>query len=251
MNKRKAVLLSLVILFFGFLASCTETGDNPVADNEAPTITGTFSHASDARISGDSLYFSTRIEDNVSLKFYSVKVAYVGTKKTNASEWERSEFFNVSGKSVGNHFDWIIPQDAASGAYQISINAEDEAGNKAKPWTYDFTITNSGDSIAPTISVISPNVTTADTFSLTTTMMIKANLTDNIGLGSAWVEIATTSGTVKHTISYPTLNATQFFSIDTSYTIPGNFGTGEFLANFYSKDINNNQNIESVTFYTK
>lgn len=185
----KKYILGLSALAVVGFSSCKK--DDP--DNQKPVIASINEPAD-----GDTLYTGTEfhitgvVTDNVELSqlkidIHSADDGHDHERINGASHWETIVVVDLAGRnqSIDKHID--IPAEAAAGKYHIIITAVDAAGNQSDFVERDVIIRNSGDLIAPQITLSSPlagsSVNVGDMLNVT------GVLQDNLGLESAEVKV--------------------------------------------------------------
>jgi hypothetical protein len=182
------ILAATACIAIGF-SSCKK--DDP--DNQKPVIASINEPADgDTLYTGTEFHITGSVTDNEALSQLKIDIhnaddGHSHERINGASHWETIIVVSLSGKnqSIDEHID--IPAEAAAGKYHIILTAVDAAGNQSDIVERDVIIRNSGDLIAPQISLSSP--TSGSVIALGDNITIAGQLTDNIGLESAEVKI--------------------------------------------------------------
>lgn len=151
--------ITLLVLAAGlvFLNACNK-GDGEEKDTTKPVITLSTPKSGDEFVSGGKINISATFSDNKELSQYKIEIHddFDGHThlKTGSPAFAYSKIVGISGTSNTLNLAIDIPQDVATGAYHLIINALDKAGNEAEFAEADITIKSSLDSIAPTLTII-------------------------------------------------------------------------------------------------
>jgi hypothetical protein len=189
MKKYHLPLLSIILLYSISFSSCKKDE----VDNTAPSIVSVSEPLeNDTLISGDELHVDATITDDVELSqlkidIHSASDGHMHGKMDASSYWEKIVILNLTGKSQSIHEHIDIPADVAAGLYHVIMAAVDKAGNTSEIVERDIYIRNSGDLIAPVITVSSPvagsNITAG------TDLIIQGDVIDNLALSALEIKI--------------------------------------------------------------
>jgi len=208
MNSKNILFGALCVCASLFITSCKK--DTP--DTEAPAITAVDEPLmNDTLFTGAELHVEASISDNEELSQLKIDVhaaedGHNHGKVDGSAYWETIVLVDLSGASTSVHEHIDIPADAASGKYHVILSAVDKAGNQSEIVERDIYIQNSGDQIAPIVTITSP--TPNESISLSAGINVSAILTDNIALEDADLRLLLGSAVVFETEI--TLSGTEF-----------------------------------------
>jgi uncharacterized membrane protein len=183
MNLKFSVLgVFLLVIHMFSLSSCKK---NEV-DETRPVISEiTEPLMNDTLFSGSEFHVKLKVSDNEELSqlkidIHSAEDGHSHGKVDASSYWETVVIVNLSGKEqlVDEHID--IPIDAASGLYHVILTAVDKSGNMSEVSERDIFIQNSGDLIAPLLTIQAP--TEGATLAAGSDLNVQASITDNLSL---------------------------------------------------------------------
>lgn len=185
--------LNLSILAFmciGMLASSCKK-DNP--DTTQPVIESIAKPLeNDTLFTGSEIHIEGSITDDTELSQFKIDIhgasdGHSHGKLSSASFFEVIRIIDLAGKvqAINEHI--MIPQEAAAGRYHVIMTAVDASGNQSDFVERDIFIRNSGDLIAPTITLNSP--AQGGNYSLALPLTISALMSDNAALGDVEVKI--------------------------------------------------------------
>jgi hypothetical protein len=139
----------------------------------------------DTLFSGSEFHVDLKVSDNDELS--QLKIDIHGAEdghshgKVDASAfWETVIIVDLSGKEQLVHKDIVIPADAASGIYHVILTAVDKSGNMSDVSEIDIFIQNSGDLLAPLVTLQAPLEGASITAG--SDLNVQAALTDNLSL---------------------------------------------------------------------
>lgn len=210
----KTILLSSIVFSLG-LSSCKK--DDP--DKTAPVIASVSEPLSgDTLLSGGELHVEATITDNEELSQLKVDIhsdadGHSHGKIDASSYWEQVYIFNLTGATQSLHQDIQIPANAAAGAYHVILTAVDKSGNTSAFVERDIYIRNSGDLVAPLITLSAPS--SGASITAGTDLTVSGELTDNVGLYKAEVKVYKGSTLVNDTdidLAAPTHSLNQTIS---------------------------------------
>lgn len=208
MNSKTILFGALFVCASFFITSCKK--DTP--DTEAPSINSVEEPLmNDTLFTGSELHVEANISDNEALSQLKIDVhaaedGHNHGKVDGSAYWETVVILDLSGASTSVHEHIDIPADAASGKYHVILTAVDKAGNQSEIVERDIFIQNSGDQIAPIVTITSPSPN--ETISLGAGINVSAILTDNIALEDADLRLLLGSTVVFETEI--TLSGTEF-----------------------------------------
>jgi hypothetical protein len=199
MNSKTILFGALCLCASFFISSCKK--DTP--DMQAPTITAVEEPAmNDTLLTGSELHIEASISDNDELSQLKIDVhaaedGHNHGKVDASAYWETVVLVDLSGASTSVHEHIDIPADAASGTYHVILSAVDKAGNQSEIVERDVYIQNSGDQLAPIVTITSPSQN--DTIALSAGLNVTAILTDNVALEDADLILLSGSSVVYET----------------------------------------------------
>ena len=199
MNSKNILFGALCLCASLFISSCKK--DTP--DTQAPKITAVEEPAmNDTLLTGSELHIEASISDNDELSQLKIDVhaaedGHNHGKVDASAYWETVVLVDLSGASTSVHEHIDIPADAASGTYHVILSAVDKAGNQSEIVERDVYIQNSGDQLAPIVTITSPSQN--DTIALSAGLNVTAILTDNVALEDADLILLSGSSVVYET----------------------------------------------------
>ena len=139
----------------------------------------------DTFLSGSELHVDLKVSDNdelsqLKIDIHSAEDGHSHGKVDASSYWETVVIVDLSGKEQLVHEDIAIPADAASGTYHVIITAVDKSGNMSDVSERDIFIQNSGDLIAPLVTIQTP--LEGATLAAGGDINVQAAITDNLSL---------------------------------------------------------------------
>lgn len=185
----KSLLLLSSIAIISFSSSCKK--DEP--DKEAPVIVSVSEPINDDTLyTGNELHVDLKVTDNealsqVKIDIHSAEDGHSHGKIAAGAYWEEIRIVNVSGTSFDMHEHIDIPTTAAAGKYHVIITAVDKAGNQSAVTERDIYILNSGDLIAPVITLSAP--TSGGSINSGSMLTVSGNIVDNDELSEVKVMI--------------------------------------------------------------
>jgi hypothetical protein len=142
--------------------------------------------------SGEVLTVTAHFSDDRNLRSYSIEIA-LQDEHLKTSHPIGGFVFSETGDLAGDHQsvtkDIGIPVDVAAGSYLVTVSCADKKGN-SKSAEATFWLWNSTDTVAPIVQVTSLSDTTVNSFIVGDTIPLQGNLSDNIKLGNAEIELA-------------------------------------------------------------
>jgi hypothetical protein len=175
----KSILTLFSIAIISFSTSCKK--DDP--DTEAPVIVSVEEPLNDDTLyTGNELHVDLKVTDNeglsqVKIDIHSAEDGHSHGKIAAGAYWEEIRIVNVSGTSFDMHEHIDIPTTAAAGKYHVIITAVDKAGNQSAITERDVYILNSGDLVAPVITLTGPAA--GSSISSGSMLMVAGNIADN------------------------------------------------------------------------
>jgi len=165
----------------------------PEKDKTPPSITSFTSPAEhDTLFSGNVLKIKAIISDDEALSQLKIDIHGAGdnhshSKLAAASMWETIRIVDLSGTTTQVDVSVDIPPDAAAGDYHVILTAVDQSGNQSEFAEREIFIRNKTDLEAPEIQLFSP--VEAEELALGTPLLIRALLTDSLGLGKLEMQV--------------------------------------------------------------
>lgn len=174
----KSLLLLSSITIISFSSSCKK--DDP--DKEAPVIVSVSEPIDgDTLYTGSELHVEVKVSDNEALSQVKIDIhsaeGHDHGKIAAGAYWEEIRIVNVSGTTFEFHEDIMIPATAAAGKYHVIITAVDKSGNQSAITERDIYILNSGDLIAPVITLTGPSA--GGNINSGSMLNVTANIADN------------------------------------------------------------------------
>ena len=139
----------------------------------------------DTLFSGSEFHVDLKVSDNdelsqLKIDIHSAEDGHSHGKVDASAFWETVIIVDLSGKEQLVHEDIVIPADAASGIYHVILTAVDKSGNMSDVSELDIYIQNSGDLLAPLVTLQSPIEGASITAG--SDLNVQAALTDNLSL---------------------------------------------------------------------
>lgn len=223
----KSFLLLSSIAIISFSSSCKK--NEP--DKEAPVIVSVSEPIEgDTLYTGNELHVDLRVTDNEALSQVKIDIhsaeGHDHGKIAAGAFWEEIRIVNVSGTSYDMHEHIDIPATAAAGKYHVIITAVDKAGNQSAITERDIYTLNSGDLIAPVITINAP--TAGASISSGSMLTVSGIIADNDELHEVKIMIYRGS----------TLVATwETETTVASYTLNHEFNTTGWTAGVYTVEV--------------
>jgi hypothetical protein len=139
----------------------------------------------DTLFSGSEFHVDLKVSDNdelsqLKIDIHSAEDGHSHGKVDASAFWETVIIVDLSGKEQLVHEDIVIPADAASGIYHVILTAVDKSGNMSDVSELDIYIQNSGDLLAPLVTLQSPIEGASITAG--SDLNVQAAITDNLSL---------------------------------------------------------------------
>ncbi len=202
--------------------------------------------------SGDTLQMRLIFNDNEGLSQYKIGIHsnFDCHGHRNLSEaWTVSEIGALSGLVDTLERALIVPLDAAAGTYHFELLALDASGNELEEYPiYTLQITNTADTLAPTINLSSP--VPPITVARGSQLVVAGTAADNLALdfGRAELRIRMPNGDNQTVGTYPFAGGTgTLSSFSMAYTIPMNWAPGVYPFTLWVYDGYNNAVAQRLT----
>lgn len=188
MKKYILPILSVTLLFSVVLTSCKKDE----VDNTAPVISSVSEPLdNDTLFTGNELHVEATITDNVELSQLKIDIHSAGGhshgKVAASGYWEKIVILSLTGTSQTIHEHIEIPADIAAGAYHVIFTAVDKSGNSSEILERDILIRNSGDLIAPVITVTAP--VAGSSITAGTDLVVQGDVVDNSALSALEIKV--------------------------------------------------------------
>lgn len=153
----------LLLSFLSLLISC-DNDDDTIVDTTPPTIKDYSINDKTENVvvaPGTEMHFDAVFEDNMELREFKLDIhdnfEAHNHGRLKSAPWEFEQRYDLSGKSETVHKDMIVPEDATSGNYHLTVRFLDAAGNEGEVLTLSFDVQDV--SSQPAMSITSPDLT--------------------------------------------------------------------------------------------
>ena len=244
-----------------FLASLLVLGacskDDPEKDLEKPVMEFV-TEASDSLRGGDWLEFSIQVTDNEALSQMKINVhdnfdGHTHGKKGEAQPFTFDSIVQLSGTSQTVEFRKLLPEDLASGNYDILIHALDQSGNEADFLLAAVHLKNAFDAEPPQLTAITtqPAMQNGELHLASgETVQLSAQLSDNSALLEA--ELLLVRESDEEVVWDKDLDISgTFYALNESVTLDASWPAGDYGLVITVKDEKGNSVQEEIHIHYK
>ncbi|MCP4440054.1 MAG: DUF4625 domain-containing protein [Aureispira sp.] len=189
---------------------------------------------------GDTLVWEVDMSDDQGLSQYKIDIHENfdchGHRSPVTNIWNVSEIVNISGTSLEDRLELVVPDNARAGNYHFQIRLLDESGNQGEVNYYSFKVKNGQDTIAPSLALtntlLTPKIQKGEQ------LHIEGSLSDNLSLEGGKLELVyfTTSSNRQVAVQQDVLATTTSHSFSIDYTISTTLVDGVYDFYLYGYD---------------